>query len=1458
MRKTLPVFCCLLLYLNASLKAQQLEWYLHSGSMGDETNLIFEKDSQGNIYHIVSFGGSLSGQQGINLTAPTTGVESFYMAKYDSLGNILFTKPVFSTSFTDYLDVKNAFIDQNQNMYICGELVGTIDFDPDAGTTNLSAQGDTDIFFAKYNSNGNLVFAKSLGSAASESVSKMAADSQGNIYLYGNFSEPLDFDPGAGVTTRNPANSNGRPDIYLAKYNTSGNLLFVHAIGYTNSIAAPSIGADRLLLDENDNVYITGNFAGIFDFDPGAGDASRTSFGFDPNSNAFTTDRDYFIAKYSSTGAYAYVNVFSSRGSLPNFTPNVLLIENNELWMIHSDNYRSFDLDPGVGEIYSTGFSTTNYLVKYDQNGNYFTGTGIDLPLVIQKFSVLEDGNFLVWGDFQSTIDFAPGLSIETRTSNSASSDVFLAKYDNNFNLDFVYTFGGSGYETADFGLLYGQKDIVIAGSFDFFTTLGQNAPRTLSGAGGADIFTGRFRLRPLDAEAFVRGGTNICTSSTQIQYRIPDSPGATEYHWNIPNGASASPLITTAPELGIMFNQVTSGAITVTPVNIYGEGKKSSLNVTVEASPNAAFTSNDANNQICGGESITFTAIPGQGTYEFYVNGVLEQSGTNPQYIYTSPSSQSNPDIQLVVTNANNCTDQSMIFLNVNQLPSTGFTGDTIICEGDNVALFAEEQGANLYIWRRGTSIIGTSAILAMNDIATTGTGSNYSLEVNAEGCSSIRNFSVQVNPGPNNTIRQECITNTGSLTIELRATEQTADNYIWKRGNTIIGTTANVTLVNPNITGLKEYQLTLTKNGCTSTSEAFALSVSVPEAAGFIAGPIAVFRGQTQADYSISPINGATSYIWSLPPGAQAINATIITSNPVMLVETLTPNIRLNYALNAFDGVLSVRGRNDCNGEGQSSALNVFMIPFPNPENLIATTLSGSSIELFWEDKSGGTSSTEIERSLDPVNFAPYTSVSPGTNTWVDNNVQIGIRYYYRVRSFSGNIFSGYSNVAATLASNVPIAPSGLSATVLSPSEVQLDWLDNATNEAGFRIDLSNILTNNIFVEVATPGANTQQFIITGLEPNQVYFFRVKAGNIEGDSPYSNIVEVEMPPRGGNNVPQAPENVLAESVSETQINLTWEDAQNNAAIYKIQRSKGDANNFEEVGRLPAGSSTFFDTGLQPEAFYFYRIIAANADGNAPPSDTSAAQAICNLRVLVTREDANGNTICNGKAALLQLTTNVQGGRYQWKRDGINIPNANLATFLADREGDYSCEVTTGGCRKESQTGLVLIQRDQIEVSIQMNTNTGELIASQSNADAYQWYLDGEAIPGANRNSFRPVLSGGYYVIVSFQNSECAASSEIYYFNITGIEDFELSKKLLISPNPAYEEIHLELETTLQGTYQITLIAPNGKRFQIAQGNKTQNNWQENLNIKDLSAGFYLLEMKISDRILVKRLIKN
>lgn len=85
------------------------------------------------------------------------------------------------------------------------------------------------------------------------------------------------------------------------------------------------------------------------------------------------------------------------------------------------------------------------------------------------------------------------------------------------------------------------------------------------------------------------------------------------------------------------------------------------------------------------------------------------------------------------------------------------------------------------------------------------------------------------------------------------------------------------------------------------------------------------------------------------------------------------------------------------------------------------------------------------------------------------------------------------------------VASAPSGLSVTALSSGSIRLNWTDNADNESAYLLERSEGGNGN-YALIATLPANTTSFLDEGLQAGTTYFYRLRASNSAGNSPYSN----------------------------------------------------------------------------------------------------------------------------------------------------------------------------------------------------------------------------------------------------------------------------------------------------------------------------------------------------------------
>ena len=463
------VITFLLLSLNRA-KAQTYQWAKSIGSINDDHGQSIAVDGSGNVYITGYFGGTADFDPGAgtaNLTSNGSG--DIFFSKYDSSGNYLWAKSIGSINSDYGLSIST---DIPGNLYITGWFQGTADFDPDSsGTAILTSNNSSDIFFAKYDSSGNYLWAKSIGSTFNDVGYDIAVDSLGIVYITGYFEGIADFDPGAGTES---LSSDGGKDIFFAKYDSSGNYLWAKNIGSTGNDIGYSIAVDN-----TGCLYITGYFEGIAGFDPGAGTANLTSNG----------SGDVFFAKYDSSGNYLWAK---NIGSANDDRCQSIVVDGSSAYITGYFGGTA-DFDPGAGTANLTSNSIHDiFFAKYDPSGDYLWAKkigGIDDDRG-SSIVITGSGNVYITGGFGGgTVDFDPGIGTAYLFSNG-TQDIFFAKYDSSGNylwaksigsisedfgisiaaddLDNVYI-TGYFYETADFDAGTGTANLTSNGSCDIF-----------------------------------------------------------------------------------------------------------------------------------------------------------------------------------------------------------------------------------------------------------------------------------------------------------------------------------------------------------------------------------------------------------------------------------------------------------------------------------------------------------------------------------------------------------------------------------------------------------------------------------------------------------------------------------------------------------------------------------------------------------------------------------------------------------------------------------------------------------------------------------------------------------------------------------------------------------------------------------------------------------------------------
>lgn len=363
--------------------------------------------------------------------------------------------------------------DASGNIYITGIFRGTADFDPGPGTSELTSNGDQDIFIQKLNASGELIWVKSIGGDDIDEGKGITTDDAGNIYVTGSFSTTVDFDPNVGVTS---LTSFGQRDIFVQKLSADGELIWVKQMG-GNFLD----GGDAIRLDDAGNIFVLGFFSGTADFLPGAGTHELMSNG----------NTDIAITKFDADGAHVW-----SRSVGGGNYDGGLGIDIDADGNCYVTGYFSWsvDFDPGAGTttIISNGGNDL-FVLKLDSDGDYVWayGAGGTENEAGQGIVVDGSGDIVLTGYYEGTVDFDPGAGTTSLTA-VGNTDSFVQKVDADGNLIWVQNIGGESWEYT-----YG---IAADASNNIYTT------GAFSGTTDFDPGAGTVNLTPVgDYDAFVQ-----------------------------------------------------------------------------------------------------------------------------------------------------------------------------------------------------------------------------------------------------------------------------------------------------------------------------------------------------------------------------------------------------------------------------------------------------------------------------------------------------------------------------------------------------------------------------------------------------------------------------------------------------------------------------------------------------------------------------------------------------------------------------------------------------------------------------------------------------------------------------------------------------------------------------------------------------------------------------------------
>src|SRR5690554_141323 len=387
-------------------KDQNFLWNTNIGSSGIDDGYSIDVDADGNVYITGQFqrtsGGCEFGYPNTftTITLPSSaGYNIGFVAKLNTNGEFQWIKTFEGgTCFPASISV-----DPNGDVYTTGYFSGTVDFDPGAGTVNLTSTGTTgsDVFVSKLDNNGNYLWARNFGATGSNSVmGRSIVTTATHVYIKGYYEDAVNFRLSGDFVdkTVSGAPTSGFGDYFIAKINSAGtstNWAYKISRGGTtgyqlagNTLAISSEGTklyatgDRsggifvtkinnglsasedwiktfgstskgqaIAGDGDDNVFFTGNFSGTVDFDGSAATDSLTAIG----------TSDAFVARLDTDGNDLFAKQFG--GTSSSNQGNAIQIGTNG--EIYSGGWftNTTDFDPGTGVENRTSEGSTDLYI---------------------------------------------------------------------------------------------------------------------------------------------------------------------------------------------------------------------------------------------------------------------------------------------------------------------------------------------------------------------------------------------------------------------------------------------------------------------------------------------------------------------------------------------------------------------------------------------------------------------------------------------------------------------------------------------------------------------------------------------------------------------------------------------------------------------------------------------------------------------------------------------------------------------------------------------------------------------------------------------------------------------------------------------------------------------------------------------------------------------------------------
>ena len=726
-------FLGVLLVLSNLCVSQTPNWNWSSGWAGADTDLgrgVYV-DSLGNTYQVGSFSSA-------SISLPTLGTLSnsgavgtsdIMIAKFDKFGTPLWQVKA-GGSGDDIAYCVTA--DRDGNVYVGGSSHSSSCVFYGSTNVTLTAGSSTDIFTAKFNSSGQVLWVETASGSATDEVLSITADKD-YIYVAGYFSNVLTF-PSSGSL-----NSTGGEDMFLVKYDLDGNIIWTKKEGGT--------GNDRCtgITNNKTDLFISGYATNGITYN-GSPTITKTSVGIG--------GQDITFAKIDKDGDPVWAKI---EGNSSNCAANSITVLKGKVivggYFFGSMIYNSISL-------IVPGTANNMIFAEYNLDGTFnilrLTATAGDE--FVQSLTS-DSRYFYVSGKYANNTDFGGTSSI-----SSSSNNMFIACYDTLFNLKFVKLSTGSSVSQV-LSCSANQNGMVSTtgtynGSSIQFAPLATQANSNLE-----DFYVANFNACfPISTNTIASSQT-VCIGSSVANLTGSVPTGGNDSYTYLWQNSSDGITWTNAAGTNTLVNYNVPSITSTTYFKriVYSCSEVSSSNqVTITIVPNPTVSIISSSSTLCSGSTITLTAS-GASSYTWTSGPSTSSYTINTAGVYTVTGS-----------NSNGCVDSKTINISSSPIPTiNAIANPTVICMGGTSTLTS--SGASTYTWSSG-AISSTVSINTAGIYTVTGT--------NASGCSSTQTVSLFVNANPTVTAVSSSTAICAGSTATLVAGGATT--YTWSSGPT------------------------------------------------------------------------------------------------------------------------------------------------------------------------------------------------------------------------------------------------------------------------------------------------------------------------------------------------------------------------------------------------------------------------------------------------------------------------------------------------------------------------------------------------------------------------------------------------------------------------------------------------------------------------------------------------